>query len=194
MKRAPRVNNASVRIIGGGWRGRRLHFVAVQGLRPTPDRIRETLFNWLNPLLPGARCLDLFAGSGALGVEALSRGATEVMFVERDARVARRLRDNLMLLKAEGTHVEQVDALTWLQTAAVGRPFDIVLLDPPFASDLLNSVCSALEKRGWLRKDAHIYLEENRQQRVVLPASWNVMRDKSAGKVSYRLAVRSGVD
>ena len=189
MKRAPGGSGSSVRIIGGCWRGRRLHFSPADDLRPTPDRIRETLFNWLSPLLPGARCLDLFAGSGVLGMEALSRGAAEVVFVERNAGAVRRLRDNLTLLKTDRAKVELADAIKWLQGGA--EPFDIVWLDPPFASDLLTPVCRDLEQRGWLRDDARIYLEADRRQCIALPADWNVTKYKNAGKIAYRLAVRS---
>jgi 16S rRNA (guanine966-N2)-methyltransferase len=111
------------------------------GLRPTPDRVRETLFNWLAPALPGARCLDLFAGSGALGIEALSRGAAEVVFVERHPLAIRALRENLARLNGAGARVEPAEALAWLRQP--GTPFEIALLDPPFGEGLLEPVCAA---------------------------------------------------
>ena len=178
-----------VRIIAGQWRGRRLEFPDLPGLRPTPDRVRETLFNWLAPVLPGARCLDLFAGSGALGIEALSRGAAEVVFVECQPLAARALRDNLARLNAENARVETAEALAWLRQPAT--PFEIVLLDPPFGQGLLEPVCAALEAGGWLAKTAWIYLEaETELERLPLPAHWTIHREKIAGAVSYRLARR----
>ncbi len=180
-----------LRVIGGQWRGRRLTFPDLPGLRPTPDRVRETLFNWLAPVLPGARCLDLFAGSGALGIEALSRGAAEVVFVERHPLAARTLRDHLDRLHAHNARVEQTDALTWL--GQPGTPFEIALLDPPFGSGLLEPACAALEARGWLAAGAWIYLEaEVEAGAVKLPAAWTSWREKTAGAVTYRLARREG--
>ena len=182
-----------VRIIAGQWRGRRLEFPNLPGLRPTPDRVRETLFNWLAPALPGARCLDLFAGSGALGLEALSRGAAEVVFVERQPLAIRALRDNLARLKAGNARVELADALAWLRQPAT--PFEIVFLDPPFEQGLLEPVCAALEQHGWLADAAWIYLEaETALERLPLPASWTIHREKIAGAVSYRLARRGPSD
>ncbi len=178
-----------LRVIGGQWRSRRLEFPDLPGVRPTPDRVRETLFNWLAPMLPGARCLDLFAGSGALGIEALSRGAAEVVFVERDPAAVRVLRDNLARLKAENGRVELAEALTWLRQPAT--PFEIVLLDPPFGAGLLEPVCAALEAGGWLQATAWIYLEAEAGWRPAsLPAHWTLHREKTAGMVAYRLARR----
>ena len=177
-----------IRIIGGQWRSRRLEFPDAPGLRPTPDRVRETLFNWLAPVLPGARCLDVFAGSGALGIEALSRGAAEVVFVEHDPAAVRALRDNLARLKAEGGRVERVEALTWLRQP--GTPFEIVFLDPPFDADLLEPVCAALETGGWLTATAWIYLEAEAGWQPALPVGWTLHREKTAGMVAYRLARR----
>ena len=177
-----------IRIIGGQWRSRRLEFPDAPGLRPTSDRVRETLFNWLAPVLPGARCLDLFAGSGALGIEALSRGAAEVVFVERDPAAVRVLRDNLTRLKAEGGRVELAEALNWLRRP--GTPFEIVFLDPPFDADLLEPACAALEAGGWLTATAWIYLEAAAGWTPALPAGWTLHREKTAGMVAYRLARR----
>lgn len=177
-----------IRVIGGQWRSRRLEFPDLPGLRPTPDRVRETLFNWLAPILPGARCLDLFAGSGALGIEALSRGAAEVLFIEREPPAVRALRENLTRLKAEGGRVELAEALAWLRQPAT--PFEIVLLDPPFGAGLLEPVCAALETGGWLKTPAWIYLEMAAGQPVSLPAHWTLHREKTAGAVAYRLARR----
>lgn len=178
-----------LRIIGGQWRGRRLCFPDAPGLRPTPDRVRETLFNWLAPVLPGARCLDLFAGSGALGIEALSRGATEVVFVERHPGAVRALRENLGRLNAQGAWVEHTEALDWLRRPCA--PFDIVLLDPPFGQGLLKPACAVLEQGGWLTSTAWIYLEaETGLHPLPLPAHWTLHREKTAGSVTYRLVRR----
>jgi 16S rRNA (guanine966-N2)-methyltransferase len=183
-------SRSEVRIIGGEWRGRKLHFPEVAGLRPTPDRVRETVFNWLQFDLAGRRCLDLFAGSGAFGFESLSRGAAEVVFVERDAAAADAIRGMLGTLRCERGRVVQEDALHWL---AVGpsRPFDIVYVDPPYAERRLPAVVEQLERGGWLAPVASIYLEDAAVHGVpVLPTGWNMHRSKRAGDVGYHLARR----
>ena len=178
-----------IRITGGDWRSRMIQVVDGPSLRPTPDRVRETLFNWLAPALPGARCLDLFAGSGALGIEALSRGAAEVVFVERHPVAVRALRENLARLNADGARIEQAEALAWLRQP--GPPFEIALLDPPFGEGLLEPVCALLERGGWLAPTAWIYLEaEAEAGPPSLPARWTPHREKTAGAVTYRLARR----
>ena len=155
MSRA-RSTPGAVRIIGGRWRGTRLPVADMAGLRPTSDRVRETLFNWLAPMLPGARVLDLFAGSGALGLEALSRGAREALLVERDAKLAESLWQTVARLHAEGeTQVVVADALAFLR-APRGR-FDLVFLDPPFAANLWPAAFAALPP--WLADDAWVYVE-----------------------------------
>jgi 16S rRNA (guanine966-N2)-methyltransferase len=179
-----------LRIIGGRWRSRRLYFDPIEGLRPTPDRVRETLFNWLSPIIAGARCLDLFAGSGALGIEALSRGAAAVVFVERQPRAVRRLRENLALLGDTAAQIECADALSWLQgRASAADAFDIVFLDPPFGQGLLEPACAALAQHGWLRPAACVYLEMERTLQPQLPAGWQIARAQTAGQISYCLAV-----
>ena len=175
-----------LRIIGGTWRGRRLRFPATAAIRPTPDRVRETLFNWLGTAIHGARCLDLFAGSGALGLEALSRGAAQVTFVERDAAAAHALRERLIEWQAGDARVERADALRYL--AGEARPFDIVFLDPPFASELLTRAAALLEERHWLTAGALIYVEcAARAGPPPLPASWRPLKAKQAGEVGYHL-------
>jgi 16S rRNA (guanine966-N2)-methyltransferase len=171
----------TLRIIGGELRGRKLSFPDAKGLRPTPDRVRETLFNWLQMQIHGARCLDLFAGSGALGLEALSRGAAEVVFVERDSRVLQKLRENLALLGQDKGRCVQASAEQFLRGSA--EPFDIVFLDPPFKDDVLAELCASLEAGGWLREDFRLYME--RPQRMAmpeLPAGWQVLRETRAGE------------
>lgn len=176
-----------LRIIGGIWRGRKLNFPDVDGLRPTGDRIRETLFNWLAPDIQGARCLDLFAGSGALGLEALSRGAQSSLLLEKHAAAAQQLKSNLQLLQADNGRVEQVDSLHWLKQQQSPQPFDIVFIDPPFALDLWAPIAAALETQAWLSDEAVIYLEAPRDAQLQLPANWQLYRDKQAGQVSFRL-------
>jgi len=181
----------TLRIIGGEWRGRRIRFPGKGGIRPTPDRVRETLFNWLAADVPGSRCLDLFAGSGALGLEALSRGAMHATFVERDRESAARLRETAALLAPDRATVIQADALAWLGGSPV--PHDIVFLDPPFAAGLLTEPMRLLESRGWLAPAARIYVEmPARQGAPVLPAAWRMHRTGRAGAVGYHLARRTG--
>jgi len=178
-----------LRIIGGTWRGRRLRFPPLEDIRPTPDRVRETLFNWLGPRIVDARCLDLFAGSGALGLEALSRGASQVTFVERDAVAARELRARLTEWGAVGAQVEQTEAVRFLKAAA--HPFDIVFLDPPFAAGLLPQVGQLLEDQHWLGPKALVYVETAADDGLpALPATWQVTKTKQAGAVGYHLLTR----
>lgn len=179
-------NLNELRIIGGQWRGRKLKFPSQDGLRPTPDRVRETLFNWLAPYIPGARCADLFAGSGALGFEALSRGATAVTWLDTAAAVTQQLRDNLALLNTEGT-VQQLSAIEWLQQPAEDC-IDVVFLDPPFASGLLQPAIEQLDASQRLAPTAWVYVETARDAPPpVVPPQWALHREKHAGQVSYRL-------
>jgi 16S rRNA (guanine966-N2)-methyltransferase len=189
--RAARGARARVlRIIGGSWRGRKLRFPRTGDIRPTPDRVRETLFNWLGGQVPGARCLDLFAGSGALGLEALSRGAAHVTFVEHDAAAVRELHARLAEWGAVGAEVERADALRYL--GGDPRPFDLVFLDPPFASRLLGTAAARLEEGGWLRPGARIYVECAAGEGLPpLPAGWAALKAKRAGEVGYHLYART---
>ena len=191
---ARRAGRARVlRIIGGTWRGRKLRFPAGADIRPTPDRVRETLFNWLGAAVHGARCLDLFAGSGALGLEALSRGAAQVTFVERDAAAVQALRLLLREWQADDARVERADALRYL--AGEARPFDIVFLDPPFASDLLGRAAGLLEERHWLQAGARIYVEcAAREGLPSLPPAWRLLKAKQAGEVGYHLLAHAAPD
>ncbi|HCS66145.1 MAG TPA: 16S rRNA (guanine(966)-N(2))-methyltransferase RsmD [Cellvibrio sp.] len=183
----PAKGSNQLRIIGGAWRGRKLNFPDVDGLRPTGDRIRETLFNWLAPDIKGAHCLDLFAGSGALGLEALSRGAQSSLLLEKHAAAAQQLKSNLQLLQSECGKVEQVDSLQWLRQQQPPHPFDIIFIDPPFALDLWEPIAAALEAHHWLSDEAIIYLEAPRDAHLQLPTNWQLHRDKQAGQVSFRL-------
>lgn len=192
-----------LRIIGGAWRGRRWRFPSNPALRPTPDRVRETLFNWLAAVVPGARCLDLFAGSGALGLEALSRGAAHVVFIEQDGASAASLRTLLGQWPAplyganapdpQRAEVLQVDALQWIAAARPAQrpPFDIVFLDPPFAANIAARCLADLERGGWLAAGARLYAEcPARDAAPALPPGWLWSRSRTAGEVGYHLAQR----
>lgn len=181
-----RTAPGEVRIIGGIWRSRRLSFPASAGLRPTPDRVRETVFNWLTPALPGARCLDLFAGTGAFGFESVSRGAAHAVLVEKQIEVVAALRENGARLKAEAVEIVHADALQWLRSP--GQAFDVIFLDPPYASGLLGPCIELLEARDWVKPTSLVYLETSRREAPPLPASWELLRSKTAGQVGYHLA------
>jgi 16S rRNA (guanine966-N2)-methyltransferase len=177
-----------LRIIGGRWRGRKLRFPADAAIRPTPDRVRETLFNWLQMEMEGVRCLDLFAGSGALGLEALSRGAAHVTFVEQETTAARALQRLLGEWLAPDAVVKQMDALRFL--GEPGQPFDIVFLDPPFASGLLTGAVRRLATGGRLAPGARVYVEYPSQEGApALPEGWARAKTKQAGEVGYDLWV-----
>jgi 16S rRNA (guanine966-N2)-methyltransferase len=173
-----------VRIVGGRWRGRKLDFPAIDAIRPSPDRVRETLFNWLQHDIVGTRCLDLFAGSGALGIEALSRGAAHVSFVDREPKIGRYLRETLAHLNCVDSEVVVADALSYLKSAP--QSFDIAFLDPPFSSDLLMRGLAALQ-RGWLKPNAWVYVECDVANALTLPEKWSVHRTGRAGQVGYHL-------
>ena len=171
-------------------RGRRWRFPDIPDIRPTPDRVRETLFNWLGTHVVGARCLDLFAGSGALGLESLSRGASGVVFVEQHAAIARALGAVLAEWNVQGAEVIRADAFSYLRGTA--QPFDIVFLDPPFSAGLLAPAAALLEERGWLAPNALIYLESAaRGPRPALPEGWLERKGKQAGEVGYHLFARN---
>lgn len=180
-----------IRVIGGNLRNSRLEVPDLPGLRPTSDRVRETLFNWLQPVISGARCLDLYAGTGALGIEALSRGAGMVTFVEREPKLVAALKANLARLKAEARVVAD-DAARWLK--AGGKPFDVVFMDPPFADDAWAEAALRLEDAGWLAADAWIYVESPRGASFDLPANWLPHRQGQAGEVAYALYRRTPAD
>ncbi len=180
-----------LRIIAGRWRGRRIDFPDLPELRPTPDRVRETLFNWLQEIVEGSRCLDLFAGSGALGFEAASRGAASVVMVDRDPKVVQHLRRQAGMLGA--AQVEMILAQAQAYLAPSPPPFDIVFLDPPFESGLLADVCQALEQHCVLKTGARIYLETRASaEPPPIPGSWTMLKSRRAGQVGYHLAVNRG--
>lgn len=176
-----RQRSNAVRIIGGAWRGRRIHFPGAPGLRPTADRRRETLFNWLASDLEGARCLDLFAGSGALGFEAASRGAASVVMVEASREVAAALAATRDGLGADTVQVVHAQMARYLNREP--QAFDVVFLDPPFAQPrLAEDACRRLVEGGWLASGARIYLEvAAHAERPAVPVDWEVNREKTGG-------------
>lgn len=185
MARRPGPANR-VRIIGGSHRGRFVSFPDAAGLRPTADRVRETLFNWVQPFIPGSRCLDLFAGSGALGFEAASRGAESVTLVERNPEVAAHLRQSAQALGLVNVEVLTANALDWLASANGG--FGLVFVDPPFADRLLESALRGLVRPGLLREGTRIYLEGDAAEPFPpLPEGLFPLREKVAGQVRYGL-------
>lgn len=212
QQRRPR----ELRIIGGEWRGRKLRFPADTTIRPTPDRVRETLFNWIGSRIVGLRALDLFAGSGALGLEALSRGAVAATFVDSDARAVQALRERLAEWGAHGAQVLRAEAQQWLAAgpsptsagasasapaatagagaaAATRAAYDLVFLDPPFAAGLLAPVARALEERGWLAPQALVYVEAAAGDPLPeWPPGWDTLRSGKAGAVGYHLLRREG--
>ncbi|HHX33840.1 MAG TPA: 16S rRNA (guanine(966)-N(2))-methyltransferase RsmD [Gammaproteobacteria bacterium] len=188
---AARGNN-QVRIIGGQWRSRKLNVPDATGLRPTPDRVRETLFNWLAPYIQGARVLDAFTGSGALFLEAMSRGASNGLALDLNREAINNLRSNLALLQCDTAQALCVDALQHLSTNAE-QGFDIVLLDPPFHQDLLLNACQLLESNNWLNQHAWIYTEsEQAPSSLGVPNTWRLHREKRTGQVYYALWQKHG--
>lgn len=184
-----RVSNNKVKIIGGQWRGRNLPFSDVQGLRPTPNRIRETVFNWLQYDVIASDCLDLYAGSGALGMEAASRGAKRVVQVESNAQVCRQLKQNTELVSASQVKIVQQEVFRYL--AGNNEEFDLVFLDPPFTEGYAVQTANWLEDKRWLASHAKIYMEVEGQLKLTgLPESWSMLKQKIAGEVAYYLFER----
>jgi len=179
-----------LRIIGGRWGGRQLSFPASEQLRPTPDNVRETLFNWLAPRIHDARCLDLFAGSGAIGLEALSRGASHVTFVEKHPATARAITDHLSTLEASKRgKVLVMDARRSLSRITDG--LDLVFLDPPFGHDYVQQTLAALNEANVLKTDALIYIEHEKSLDLDLAVDWKVWREKSHGGATSLLLTPS---
>jgi 16S rRNA (guanine966-N2)-methyltransferase len=183
--RKPAARHNQVRIIGGQWRGRKLHFTPADGLRPTGDRIRETLFNWLAPYINGARCADLFAGSGALGLEALSRGAGHCDFVDLSKAAIAQVEHHLITLQASDRATCHVrSAQQFLQQAT--HSYDIVFIDPPFSQHLAEPTCAALAQSQRLHQNALIYVETDAARpQLHHPPGWTLHREKRSGDVHY---------
>lgn len=185
--RAPSGGTGELRIIGGDWRSRKLRFPDAGGVRPSPARTRETLFNWLNFQIAGSDCLDLFAGSGALGLEALSRGAASTTLVDHTPALASALRDNLRLLKSDKGVVVCQDAERFLANRQ-RPPFDIVFMDPPFRQDWLERLFPLLESGQWIKPGGWVYVEhESERATPPVPTGWLLHRQKTAGQVTYSL-------
>ena len=181
-----------VRIIAGKWRGRKITFADADGLRPTGDRVRETLFNWLQKDCFDANCLDCFAGSGALGFEALSRGAKHVTFIEHNSAAVAHICDNAKMLDAiDDTTIKACNTLSFLEKQT-NDTFDLVLLDPPYNLNLLSQCLDLLEKNNWLTPDAHVYFEHNAKQAIELPEAWQTTHHQQAGQVIFALAKLKG--
>ncbi|MBN6066762.1 16S rRNA (guanine(966)-N(2))-methyltransferase RsmD [Aggregatibacter actinomycetemcomitans] len=184
----PQSTKGEVRIIAGLWRGRKLPVLSSQGLRPTGDRVKETLFNWLMPYIAGSECLDCFAGSGALGFEALSRQAAKVTFLELEKAVAQQLSKNIQTLKcADRAQVVNQNSLQFLNHPQNQPHFDVVFLDPPFHFDLAEQAIALLAQHHWLRPQALIYVETEKSKDLHVPATWALLKEKDSGQVSYRL-------
>lgn len=181
----------SVRVIAGQWRGTKIQFASSEGLRPTADRTRETLFNWLAPYIEGARCLDLFAGSGIMSFEALSRGAASAVALDTNRQVVQQLEREKARLEALDLDIVHADAMRWLQSTANTEPAcqaDIVFVDPPFDKHYQQRVVDLLGSGRWLAKDALVYFELPQTDGLLaLPGSWRQLREKMAGNVRYGL-------
>ncbi|MDX1590170.1 MAG: 16S rRNA (guanine(966)-N(2))-methyltransferase RsmD [Oleiphilaceae bacterium] len=190
-RRPQTAERGQLRIIGGDWRRRQLGFPAVDGVRPTPDRVRETLFSWLQGHLPGSHCLDLFAGSGVLGLEALSRGAASATFVDQSPRLCQALKENLATLGGgdRGLVVQQ-SCLEFLSRHNA-RPGQLVFMDPPYGQGDITALCQSLEQHQWLSERAFVCVEQSSSAPPpVVPAHWRLHRHKSAGQVSLHLYQR----
>lgn len=183
------TKTGEVRIIAGLWRGRKLPVLNSAGLRPTGDRVKETLFNWLMPYITDSNCLDCFAGSGSLGFEALSRQAASVTFLELDKTVATQLNKNLQSLKCavEKARVINQNSLQYLNQPQSSPHIDIVFIDPPFHFNLAEQAIALLHRHNWLRPDALIYVETEKEKSLVVPIHWTLLKEKTTGQVSYRL-------
>ncbi|MGB0361155.1 MAG: 16S rRNA (guanine(966)-N(2))-methyltransferase RsmD [Endozoicomonas sp.] len=180
-----------LRIIAGQWRSRKVPVADTPGLRPTSDRIRETVFNWLSMITPHAKVLDVFSGTGALSLEALSRGAHAATLLEKNSVAANMLKNNLSLLKASKAQVIETDSLSWLSCKA-GAPYDLIFLDPPFRMNLLQPACALLEENGYLHENSYIYIEvEKELNPMPVPANWQVEKSKTTGQVTFSLWSRA---
>lgn len=176
-----------VRIIAGLWRGRKLPVLNAEGLRPTTDRVKETLFNWLMNDIADSRCLDCFAGSGSLGIEALSRQAQAVVFLEKFTNAATQLKKNLTHLKTDKGTVINTDTLQYLSQKNSGTPFDIVFIDPPFNQQLVAKTLALLTENGWLADNALLYVETEKNHPPFFLPNGEIIKEKSAGQVTSRL-------
>lgn len=192
MKKQPSAKpsqNGFIRIIGGKFRGRKLPVKDVEGLRPTTDRVKETLFNWLMNDTRDSQVLDCFAGSGGLGFEALSRFAESVTFLEKDKIAFEQLNKNINTIATTNANAIHTDTLAWLDRPS-SQQFNLVLIDPPFRKGLAEPVCTLLEQQQWLTSEALIYIEVEQELALSVPSHWELIKEKTAGQVSYRLYAR----
>jgi len=188
---AGKGGSGQVRIIGGQWRSRKLPVNDVEGLRPTTDRVKETVFNWLAPYISDSACLDLFSGSGGLSFEALSRYAKSALLLEKDRGAATQLTKNLITLKCDNGVVKNIDSLKFLAQDSKQK-FDVIFIDPPFRKNLLQQSCQLLEDNDWLTDNAVIYIEmESELAGVELPKNWQCLKEKNAGQVTFSLWQRN---
>lgn len=178
-----RASPGKIRIIAGKWRGRKLDVIDSPGLRPTPDRIRETLFNWIQQEIVGARCLDLFAGTGMLAFEALSRGAAEVIMVESNPKLIESLKQHAETLGSENHTIQLADAMSWLKQGIKG--FDIIFLDPPFGQGYIEKCCATIIEETLLNASGMVYIES--EKHLTLPEGWIIKKQTKAGKVQSML-------
>ncbi|AMO58404.1 hypothetical protein GZ77_19210 [Endozoicomonas montiporae] len=186
-KASSRGGSGQIRIIAGDWRGRKLPVADLPGLRPTSDRVRETVFNWLAPYLPGARVLDCFSGTGALSLEALSRGAKEAVMLEMATPAVKMLKSNLSLLKADNGQVVATNSLQFLSKSCV-EAFDVIFLDPPFRQGMLEETCHLLQTNGYVHEQTIVYVEvEKELDPLPVPDNWQPLKSKQAGQVSFNL-------
>jgi 16S rRNA (guanine966-N2)-methyltransferase len=176
-----------IRIIAGKWRGRKLSVIDAPGLRPTPDRVRETLFNWIQQEIVGARCLDLFAGTGALAFEALSRGASEVIMIESNPKAFELLNQHAEILGSENHTIQLADAMSWLRQG--GKGFDIIFLDPPFEQGYIEQCCALIKEESLLNANGLVYIES--EENISLPDGWITKKQKKAGQVQLMLVGQS---
>lgn len=196
MKKQPSSKpsqNGFIRIIGGKYRGRKLPVKDVEGLRPTTDRVKETLFNWLMNDVRDSTVLDCFAGSGGLGFEALSRFARSVTFLEKDKIAFEQLQKNIQTINTADARAIHTDTLLWL-AKSTPEQFNLVLIDPPFRKGFAQPVCEHLEQQQWLADDALIYIEVEQELTLSVPSNWELLKEKTAGQVSYRLYTRQGLN
>ncbi len=184
--------NYNIKIIGGKWKNSKLKVINNKYLRPTTNKMRETLFNWLSPIINNSNCLDCFSGSGALGLESLSRGAKSVTFIEKNRKIYIQLRKNIYKFNPEEVYVRNMNVIKWLQNSCACDIFNIVFIDPPFNTKFLNKTIEFLEKYNFLKNISYIYIETKIQNfRINIPYNWKLYRQKITNKVMYNLYIRN---
>lgn len=179
----------SIRIIGGQWKTRKLEVIDQEGLRPSTDRIRETLFNWLMPMISSTRVLDCYAGTGILGFESLSRGAKWVTFLEKESRVIRQLKENRLKLNCDQCEITQTDRLSYLKKNQASL-YDLVFIDPPFHHNLASQTVELLESHGWVKEGSYIYVETELYAPFVAPRSWRLHREIKTKQIHSQLFIK----